>query len=232
MTIATSVSPDLDDIQAGALRSRPSPYAGAYFVLRIDDRAAGRELLRRITPALASAANPADPAKQAWLALSLSFQGLKALGVPEQWLASFPAAFQQGMAARAADLGDVGENAPEHWEQPLGSSDTHVVLLALAPDTERFEALVERARAALSELPGVELIWRQDVHSLPGEREPFGFKDGIGQPAIEGSGIIGSNPHEAPLKIGESATSRAPKPTVCVFLLGCAWIRSLLISRA
>jgi Dyp-type peroxidase family len=77
------------------------------------------------------------------------------------------------------------------------------VLLALAPDAERFEVLVQRARASLSELPGVTLLWRQDVHSLPHEREPFGFKDGIGQPAIEGSGIVGTNPHEAPLKIGE-----------------------------
>jgi len=203
MTTETIVSLELDDIQAGALRPRPSPYAGAYFLLRIDERGAGRELLRRITPALASAANPADPAKQAWLALALSFQGLKALGVPEESLATFPPEFQLGMAARAADLGDGGESAPEHWEAPLGSRDVHVALLALAPDAERFEALLARARAALSDLPGVTLLWRQDVHSLPGEREPFGFKDGIGQPSIEGSGIAGSNPHEAPLKAGE-----------------------------
>jgi Dyp-type peroxidase family len=203
MTTETTVALELDDIQAGALRPRPSPYAGAYFMLRIDDREAGRELLRRITPALASAANPADPAKQAWLALSLSFEGLRVLGVPEEALASFPPEFQEGMAARAAELGDIGESAPERWEAPLGSGDVHVALVALAPDAARFEALVERAREALSDLPGVTLLWRQDVHSLPGEREPFGFRDGISQPAIEGSGIAGTNPHEAPLKAGE-----------------------------
>src|SRR5262245_41089197 len=137
---------ELDDIQAGALRPRPSPYAGAYFLLHIDERRAGRELLRRLIPAVASAANPADPAKQAWLALSLSFQGLKALGVPQASLDSFAPEFQQGMAARAADLGDLGESAPERWEQPLGSPDVHVVLIALAPDAPRFEALVARTR--------------------------------------------------------------------------------------
>src|SRR5215470_8233306 len=95
---------ELDDIQAGALRPRPTPYAGAYFLLRIDERRAGRELLRRIIPEMASAA---DPAQDTWLSLALSYQGLHALGVPQQALASFPPEFQQGMAARAEALGDV-----------------------------------------------------------------------------------------------------------------------------
>ena len=37
----------------------------------------------------------------------------------------------------------------------------------------------------------------------PDGREQFGFKDSISQPAVEGTGILGSNPHEAPLKPGE-----------------------------
>ena len=43
-----SVSLELDDIQSGALHERPSPYVGTYLLLRIDDRAAGRELVRRL----------------------------------------------------------------------------------------------------------------------------------------------------------------------------------------
>lgn len=46
-------------------------------------------------------------------------------------------------------------------------------------------------------------IWRQDCHAPPDEKEPFGFKDGISHPAIEGSGVPGTNPLEAPLKAGE-----------------------------
>ena len=38
----------LDDIQAGALFERPSPYVGTYVMLRITDRADGRELVRRL----------------------------------------------------------------------------------------------------------------------------------------------------------------------------------------
>jgi Dyp-type peroxidase family len=123
--------------------------------------------------------------------------------VPPASLASFPPEFQQGMAARAATLGDIGESAPEHWEPPLGSPEVHLVLAALSPDARRLEAVLTRARDALRELPGVAPIWRQDVYSLPNARTSFGFRDGISHPAIQGSGIPGTNPHEAPLKAGE-----------------------------
>src|SRR3954447_25574011 len=154
---------ELDDIQNGAIRARPSPYVGVYFLLRIDDRQAGRELLRRLLPALASATNPADRGKQAWVTAGLTFQGLKALGVPQDSLDSFPAAFQQGMAARAELLGDVGENGPHPWDPPLAPPDVRVALAALSPAAERLEPVVQKARAAYHLLPGVEAIWRQDV---------------------------------------------------------------------
>ena len=107
MTTDSIIMLELDDIQAGTLRSRPSPYAGAYILLRIGDRRAGRELLKRLLPVVASAADPADPGRQAWVSAALSFQGLKALGVPQDSLDSFPEAFQQGMAARVR-TGEIG----------------------------------------------------------------------------------------------------------------------------
>jgi Dyp-type peroxidase family len=107
------------------------------------------------------------------------------------------------MAARATELGDVGESSPEHWEKPLGTSDVHVALAALSPDAARLEAVADRARRAYEQLPGIEVIWRQDCYQLPTGRTSFGFKDGIGQPAVEGSGIPATNRNEAPLKAGE-----------------------------
>lgn len=193
---------ELDDIQSGALRARPSPYAGTYILLRIDDRRAGRELLRRLIPSVASAGNP-PTAMETGVTVGLTFQGLSALGVPQDSLDSFPAEFQQGMAARAAELGDVGDSAPDHWEQPLGSPDVHVGLVALAADAARLKTALKRARQAYQDISGVEVIWRQDCQALPTGREPFGFRDGISQPAVEGSGIAGTNPQERPLKAGE-----------------------------
>ena len=47
---------DLHEIQATVLRQRPAPYFGSHVALRIDDARAGRELLRRLTPHVDSAA--------------------------------------------------------------------------------------------------------------------------------------------------------------------------------
>jgi Dyp-type peroxidase family len=194
---------ELADIQSGALHPRPSPYAGTYILLRIDDRRAGREVLQRMVPVVASATDPAHAGQDAWLSVALTFQGLKALGLPQESLDSFPLEFQQGMAARAAKLGDIGESAPENWEKPLGTSDVHLGISALSPDKARLERVLARAQKTYAEMSGISVIWELDCYSLPTEKEAFGFKDGISHPAVEGSGVPGSNPKEPPLKAGE-----------------------------
>src|SRR3954453_20462679 len=203
VTATESTVLELADIQSGALHERPSPYVGRYLLLRIDDRAAGRELVRRLHDVVDAGTPTAHPERDAWTTVAFTYQGLKALGVPQASLDSFAPEFRQGMAARAAHLGDVGASSPEHWEQPLGSSDVHVALAVLSPDAARLESVAEKARRAHAGLAGVELIWRQDCYQLPTGRTSFGFKDGIGQPAVEGSGRPPSNPQERPLKAGE-----------------------------
>jgi Dyp-type peroxidase family len=203
MSGEANVELELDDIQSGVVRPRPSPYASTYIALRIDDRKGGRELMKRVAGVVTSAAEPTSPLADTWVSVALTYQGLEALGVPQDSLSSFAWEFRQGMAARAKELGDTGESSPENWEKPLGTSDVHVVLVAVSPDTERLEAALDRARKTHEKLPGVTPIWRQDCHALATDKEPFGYRDGISHPAIEGTGIPGSNPREEPLKAGE-----------------------------
>src|SRR3954452_1309029 len=194
---------ELDDIQRGVLQARPSPYAGAYVLLRMDDGNAGRRLLERLLPLVASAAAAPHGPANASLSVAFTYQGLRALGLPPDSLESFAPEFRQGMAARGEHLGDRGDSAPANWEAPLGSPDVHVALSLLAPDVEHLDVLRERARRAHEELPGIEVLWRQDCYQMAGGRTSFGFKDGIGQPAVEGSGVPSTDPREPPIKAGE-----------------------------
>ncbi len=198
----TGASLELDDIQAGALYERPSPYVGTYLLLRIDDRAAGRELVRRLHR-ISNPAGGAETPDETSITVAFTYHGLAALGVPQASLDSFAPEFRQGMAARAEILGDVGESGPDQWEKPLGTTDVHVAIAVLSSDEARLQAVAERARRAHAELPGVELIWRQECYQLATGRTSFGFKDGIGQPAVEGTGRQSTNPRERPLKAGE-----------------------------
>ncbi len=194
---------ELDDIQSGVLRPRPVPYAATYVLFRIDDPRAGRELLGRIASVVASAAHPNSPAADTWVSVALTYRGLVALGVPQDSLDSFAWEFRQGMAARAKALGDTGESAPENWEKPLGTGDVHIVLVAVSPDDARLEEALAPATKVYEALPGIEAIWRQDCRALASGKEQFGYRDGIGYPAIKGSGLPGTNTREHPLESGE-----------------------------
>jgi Dyp-type peroxidase family len=214
---------ELDDIQAGALHERPSPYVATYVLLRVNDPQDGRDLVRRLIPLLSPARSVLEHTPSAWMTVAFTYQGLKALGVPQESLDGFAPEFRQGMAARAAALGDVGDSGPEHWEQPLGSPDVHIALATLAPDQASLDDVVERARRAHDDFPGIDVIWRQDCYQLPTGRTSFGFKDGIGQPAVEGTALPPTNPGEPPLKAGEfilgypdetGATPPMPSPDV------------------
>lgn len=72
-----------------------------------------------------------------------------------------------------------------------------------SPDEIKLEAALEGACQVYRDYRGIEAIWRQDCRALSTGREPFGYRDSIGYPAIEGSGITGTNSRQLPLKAGE-----------------------------
>ena len=125
---------EISDIQAIVLRPRPSPYRGEYVILRVDDAAQGREMVRRMIAHVAPADEWWALSLPGWLGVAFTFARLKALGVPQTSLDSFPIEFRQGMAARAAILHDFGENEPSNWEYPFGTADMHVALAIYAND--------------------------------------------------------------------------------------------------
>ena len=133
---------------------------GRYEFLSFDTPAGGRAWLSELIPVVESAASaPAtmDSTKR-WVTLAFTCNGLRALGVPEDALATFPDAFREGMAARADILGDTGGNQPDNWVGGLAGDDLHAIAILFARDD------AEHARAT-----GVhdELVARTRRRSQP-----------------------------------------------------------------
>jgi len=193
---------DLDQIQATVLRLRPAPYFGSHVALRVDNAQAGRELLRRLTPHVDSAANWWRPAG-AWLSVAISYAGLEALGLPQKSLESFPEAFRVGMAARSRELRDEGVNDPKNWEPEFGKGQIHIGLNAFSDSEEKWRRVVAMAREQYEGLVGISILAVQDFGAQPGDLNSLGYKDGIDQPAIEGSGVEPLPGQGRPIKAGE-----------------------------
>jgi Dyp-type peroxidase family len=176
---------DLDDIQGNVLRGYTLP-AAAYLWLRIVDAEQARALMRRMLPQVVTAAPWTEPPATA-LNVAFTFGGLRALGLPDALLASFPSVFREGMAARAARLGDRGPSAPAHWEPGFG--DAHVLVTVSAVDGAHLAAALESVIGEDAEQRAVTLVHLQRAEALAGGRDHFGFFDGIAQPAVAGAGV-------------------------------------------
>ena len=184
------------------LRYRPEPYYGTHIMLQVQDPAAGRELLRRLAPHVASAAEWWQAAGP-WISVAISYAGLVALGVPDDSLESFPEAFRAGMAARSGPLLDYGENDPQHWEAPFGSGQIHIGVSVFSDSEAAWHRTMDMARGQYQGFPGLTVLLEQDFGAQPGDRNPLGYKDSIGQPAIEGSGVDALPGQGPPIKAGE-----------------------------
>jgi Dyp-type peroxidase family len=179
---------ELHEIQATVLRPRPAPYYGSHVLLHVDDARSGREALRRLAPHVDSAANWWQ-ARRTWLSVAISYAGLAAIGVSEKILLSFPEAFRVGMAARAKQLGDIGINDPRNWEAPYAPGQVHIGVSAFSDSEANHQRALAIAREQYEGIPGVSVRAVQHFGAQPGDLNPLGYKDGIDQPAIEGSGV-------------------------------------------
>src|SRR5215469_16073418 len=192
---------DLHEIQATVLRQRPAPYFGSHVLLRIDDAKAGREFLRRLTPYVDSAVGWRNAAN-AWIAVGISYAGLEALGLPQGSLQSFPEPFREGMAARAPHLRDEGVNDPQNWDQSFGKGQVHIGLSVFSDSEEKHRRVLAIASEQYK-VSGVSVLAMQDFGAQPGDLNSLGYKDGIDQPAIEGSGVEPLPGQGQPIKAGE-----------------------------
>ena len=126
-----------------------------------------------------------------------------ALGLPEDSLRSFPEAFRVGMAARAEQLRDYGPNDPTNWDRPFGTGEIHIAVSIFSDTEDKWRRALETARGQYQGFSGVTVLLMQDFGAQPGDLNPLGYRDSIGQPAIEGCGVESLPGQGRPIKAGE-----------------------------
>lgn len=183
---------ELDDIQHILLTRTPA-ITGRYEFLTFDTASGGRAWLTALLDKVQSAADVRRTmdSSDRWVTLAFTWQGLRALGVPEAALATFPDAFCEGMAARADILGDTGAAAPEHWLGGLAGDDLHAIAILFSRTDEQYHRSVANHDALLARTEGVRSLSHLDLNASPPfdyAHDHFDFRDRLSQPVMKGSG--------------------------------------------
>ena len=196
---------ELDDIQHFLLTRTPA-LAARYEFLRFPDAGRGRKWLATMLEKVGSGQAVGSQVLDArWVTVGFTWNGLRALGLEEASLATFPDEFREGMAARASILGTTGANGPESWVGGLADSGLHAIVILFARDvTERERCRGEHQRFV--EQCGVEVLSTLDLEAIPPleyAHEHFGYRDRLSQPVIEGTGVVPTPGSGPPIKPGE-----------------------------
>jgi deferrochelatase/peroxidase EfeB len=197
---------EFDDIQH-FLIARPPARAARYEFLTFRQRAGGHAWLKGILEKVGTAkAVGSGELDSRWVTVAFTWNGLRALGMKEASLASFPEEFRQGMAARAEVLGTTGANHPNHWVGGLASPDLHAIVILFARDVAERERCRQEHQNFLLQCGDLELLSSLDLEAIPPfdhAHEHFGYRDRLSQPVIEGMGVEPTPGSGPPLKAGE-----------------------------
>ncbi len=177
---------DLADVQGIVVRGYTMPVA-RHLPLRVDVARDARTWLGSLVDG--DGGRPQVTTGTPWavkpdccLNLSVTFPGLRALGVPEQSLRSFPEEFAAGAVSRADRVGDVGPSAPDTWLPVFRDPDLHLLISLFGQSQQAVDRatddLLSGAPSGLSEL------CRLDAALLGDRVDHFGYVDGLSQPTI------------------------------------------------
>ncbi len=176
---------DHDDIQGLLAWGYGHLPSAAWHLMKVTDRRKAARWLSTTTELVTTAAG--ESPKDVAINVALTPSGLTRLGLPGSVLDGFSPEFRGGMTTehRQRVLGDADQRAPKHWQWggPQNEDVDLIVLLYAASDA----ALAELEGQVLGDAVaiGVSPVRRLDTTWL-GDREHFGFHDGISQPAVAG----------------------------------------------
>ena len=178
---------DIKDVQGMILSGYGHQNYASYLFLNVKDGNKAKIWLGQQADNVTNGVKPDAEAKgKPHLNLALTAAGFRALGLSQEVLKSFSKEFQEGMAdaQRARILGDTEESAPEKWElgRP-GEPEIHILLMLFGQSPEILSDFRSKHQEGLAS-SGLEIISCQEAVRTEGNKEHFGFRDGISQPGI------------------------------------------------
>ncbi len=173
---------EFDDIQYILLTRAPA-ITGRYEFLSFRNPGAGRAWLSAILETVHSVqqARASVEKDNRWVSVAFTWNGLRALGVDESSLASFP----------------VGN---------LASPELHAIVILFARDAAERQRCEAEHQRLVAQCEGVEVLSSLDLEATPPfeyAHDHFGYRDRMSQPVIEGAGEEPTPGTGAPLKAGE-----------------------------
>lgn len=196
--VAISDEAILADIQGNILRGYNMRFV-RHLVVRVTNPAAARASIAAIVagadgmPALTTAEVWEEGTKPATCVnVGVTATGLRALGLREEWLATFPDEFLEGAVNRAPKVGDVDGSAPAHWADGLGNpDDVHLMWTIHALENrDALDAVTARLESAWAASHAFRVVTRLDGATFDtytgdaADRDTvhFGYRDSISQP--------------------------------------------------
>jgi Dyp-type peroxidase family len=205
-----------NEIQSLVLSGFPDQPFGRFVLLGVLNPGPARRWLRQLASEVST--TDARP-KHAVVNVAFSAEGLRALGLDQESLATFSVEFQEGMRGvpefdrdgnpqpshRSRILGDTEESAPANWDWGgNGEQPVHAVLFLYGATETELDTAYAAQRAAYVGSSGWQELSRRDTYLPADGREHFGFADGITQPDVVGSGArTRKDPTAPPVKAGE-----------------------------
>jgi Dyp-type peroxidase family len=181
---------------------------------------AGKRLIARLAPLIANdtevsrfnqvfseirrrrgTSHSAQRAIQAtWIGFAISAAGYQSLGIdPTAADTGLPPgdgrdAFLAGMVARSNAIGDSGPDDPGTWVS--GIAGVHAVIVVASDSSDGMDDVTAEMDDLVSECK-CHVTYAETGHTLggaDGNREHFGFRDGVSQPTVADYGSSGSDP--------------------------------------
>jgi deferrochelatase/peroxidase EfeB len=178
---------NLADVQGNILRGYTRKPHVRYLILEVANPGAARRWLAASVsgdgvPQITSGdwgANRPDTCFN----IGLTYEGLRALGLPSASLAMFPNEFIEGMTARAVKLRDVGPSAPESWPSPFNEPKrVHLIATIYAEKAGQLDEVQQRA---FPDDKAFRLLGTREGFNPPDDVVHFGYRDNITQPRFE-----------------------------------------------